>query len=253
VKQGQILILPRDDMKLIGARNWIKQHSIQRGDDRHWQLDDNIRTVYRWYKGQRIRCRTGVAFRAVEDFVDRYENIAIAGLNYDTFAVQKRPPYSVNTHVYSCSLILNSIPHRWRLIYNDDTDLCLQVLSDGWCTVQFNVFLVGKVCTMAIKGGNTDQLYQDDGRLKMAKALARVWPKVVEVKRKFHRAQHSIRFNWARFTTPLKLKPGVEPPKGVDEYGMTLRAVQPIRSAAMRRVFEQYHREHGTEIDELLQ
>lgn len=38
-------------------------------------------------------------------------------------------------HVYSCTLILNSIEQRWRLLYNDDTDLCLQVLAAGWCTI----------------------------------------------------------------------------------------------------------------------
>src|SRR3990167_10912391 len=78
---------------LIAVRNWIKEHSIAAGNERHWQVDDNIHSVWRYYKGKRLYCRAGVAFAAAEDFVDRYENIAIAGLNYVMFGVGKMPPF----------------------------------------------------------------------------------------------------------------------------------------------------------------
>ena len=68
-------------------------------------------------------------------------------------------------HVYSCTLVLNSIPHRWRGEYNEDTDICLQVLADGWCTILVNAYLAKKTHTMKTSGGNTDVLYQGDGRL----------------------------------------------------------------------------------------
>ena len=42
IDPSKILILPEDNMKLIGSRNWIKEHSIKEGHARHWQLDDNI-------------------------------------------------------------------------------------------------------------------------------------------------------------------------------------------------------------------
>src|SRR3972149_3358983 len=91
-------------------------------------------------------------------------------------------PFFLNTHVYSCLLILNSLPYRWRGRYNEDTDLCLQVLSAGWCTVLINAFMVDNMPTMTMRGGNTEELYQDDGRLKMARHLERLWPGVVETK-----------------------------------------------------------------------
>lgn len=222
---------------LIAARNWIKEHAIALGAQRHWQLDDNIRHIRRMTQGKRIRCQAGVALAAVEDFVDRYDNIAIAGLNYKMFALRSGtvgaiPPFYSNCHVYSCSLVLNSLPHRWRIAYNDDTDICLQVLADGWCTLLVNAFLIEKMRTMAVKGGNTDDLYQGDGRLKMARSLERLWPGVVETKRRFRRPQHVIKDSWRKFDTPLKLKAGVNLdalPK-INEYGMTLQQVKPIKS-----------------------
>ena len=208
---------------LIAARNWIKEHAIMGGHKRHWQLDDNIAWVSRRYKKRRIKCDSGVAFMAVEDFVDRYENIAIAGMNYEMFAIDKEklPPFNINCHVYSCSLVLNDLPYKWRVRYNDDTDICLQVLAGGWCTVLVNTFLIWKKWTMHTKGGNTDDLYHGDGRLKMARSLERLWPGVVKTGRRFNRPQHVIKNAWKRFDTSLKLKSGINLSEmKPNEYGM---------------------------------
>jgi hypothetical protein len=238
-----ILVLPFSNRgSVIPARNWIKEHSTKEGHERHWQLDYNIRGFKRWYKGDRIKCRAGVALRVPEDFTDRYENIAIAGLNYEMFAVGKTSgPYYLNCHVYSCSLILNSIPHEWRGKYNEDTDLCLQVLADGWCTILFNVFLARKMWTMQFSGGNTDELYrEDDGRLKMARSLERMWPGVVHTGRRFQRPQHVVHDAWQKFDTPLKRKPGLKLGDGTNEYGMELEQRKTIRSTDVKKILRSW-------------
>jgi len=227
---------------LIAVRNWIKEHATTTGHERHWQLDDNIRNIRRRYKSRRIVCNAGVALAVVEDFTDRYENIAIAGLNYHMFLPdgESWPPFYLNNHVYSCTLILNSLPHRWRQRYNDDTDFCLQVLAGGWCTVLVNAFMITKMTTMKVKGGNTADLYQGDGRLKMARSLERVWPGVVTTGRRFQRPQHIINDSWRRFDTPLKLKPGInldDLPK-VNEYGMKLIQVKEIKSEDLKALVQ---------------
>ena len=53
-----ILCLPFKDLGLgsIPARNWVWDHAIETGAERHWILDDNIRYIMRTYKGKRIRC-----------------------------------------------------------------------------------------------------------------------------------------------------------------------------------------------------
>lgn len=245
----RLLVLPESNQGLIYARNWIKAHASADGYDRHWQLDDNISWILRWYRGKRIPCNAGPALRCVEDFADRYENVAIAGLNYEMFAVGKAPPFRLNHHVYSCTLTLNRIPHTWRLRYNDDTDMCLQVLADGWCTILVNAFLIHKLPTMVVKGGNTDDLYQGDGRLTMARQLERMWPGVVTTERRFGRPQHVVRAAWKRFDTPLKLKPGVELDQlagaGPNEYGFALEAVKPIKTPGIQRLYEE-HQERFT-------
>lgn len=238
---------------LIAVRNWIKDHSIANGAEKHWQIDDNIHDFYRLYKGKRMYCTAGVALAVTEDFVDRYENVAIAGLSYYMFAYatkgKGRPPFYLNVHVYSCTLVNNAIPHRWRLAYNDDTDICLQVLSDGWCTVLLNAFIVGKMQTMKVQGGNTADLYQGDGRLKMARELERMWPGVVDVGRRFDRPQHNVKNKWQGFDTPLKLKEGIDreqlKAQPVNEYGMKIASLDETKSEELKQWVEDYKTKHG--------
>jgi hypothetical protein len=236
-----VLTLPWDNPgSVIPARNWIKDHATAAGHARHWQLDDNVRAIRRRApEGRRIPMHAGVALRAVEDLVDRYENVAVAGLNYQMFMppCSLQAAFTLNCRIYSCSLVLNALPYRWRGRYNEDTDLCLQVLAGGWCTVLVNAFMIDKPQTMKVKGGNTDTLYQGDGRLRMARALERLWPGVVVTKRRFQRPQHHIIDSWKRFDTPLKLKPGIDlaaiPP---NDYGLKLKAVGEVKSENLKRL-----------------
>ena len=246
----RVVVLPWDNPPgtkdgLIKSRNFIRDLAVREGHARHWQLDDNIVEIRRWYKGKRIPCDSGPAFACVEDFSDRYENVAISGMNYQMFCVDpSSPAYYLNVHVYSCTLVLNSMPYRWRLAYNDDTDLCLQALTGGWCTVLFNAFMANKIRTGVVKGGNTDAIYRGDGRLKMSRALERVWPYVVQTGRRFKRPQHIVRDSWRKFDTPLRLRPGVDLSKiKPNEYGLDLVAVKDaIKSDGIRSLVEERSR-----------
>lgn len=207
----QLLKLPFSNLGLgsIPARNWVWDHAKQSGAKRHWILDDNIRSVKTFVKGKRVRCHSRQAFSTAEQFVDRYSNVAIAGLNYAMFGFcggsrTPVPPFYLNTRVYSCLLINNAIPFRWRGRYNEDTDLCLQVLTAGYCTVNINAFLIEKLATMTCKGGNTAELYKGNGRLKMARSLELQWahyPGLVKTIWRFNRPQHWV--NWKQFKHPL--------------------------------------------------
>jgi len=189
---SKILILPFSNLGLgsIPARNWVWEHSMKQGFKRHWILDDNIEGFHRLNRNQKPKVTSGTIFKAAEDFVDRYENVAIAGFNYYSFCktTDKVPPFYLNTRIYSCILIENDLPLRWRGRYNEDTDLSLRALKLGLCTVLFNAFLAGKVTTMRMKGGNTDNVYTDkDDRLKFAQSLQEQHPDVVKVVWKFNR------------------------------------------------------------------
>lgn len=215
----------------IPARNWVWEHSIQQGAERHWILDDNIRGFRRRIEqNKRPRVSNASIFCTCEDFTDRYENIALSGMNYHFFGNNsltnpKNKPFLLNDRIYSCILIKNDIPYRWRGRYNEDTDLSLRVLKDGWCTILFNTFLCEKMNTMTMKGGNTDELYKldnADGRLLMAQSLYKQHPDVVKITRKWGRWQHQVDYRPFRKNKLIK-KPDIEVPKGVNNYGMILK------------------------------
>ena len=232
IDKSKILVLPFSNLGQgsIPARNWVWEHSISIGAERHWILDDNIRMFGRLYKNRVYEVKSPLFFGAMEEFCNRYKNISMAGPQSYTFARQdkQQKPIFLNTRIYSCILIRNDIPYRWRGKYNEDTDLSLRALKDGWCTVLFYAFIMDKATTMQMKGGNTDELYKDDGRLKMAQSLVGQHPDVTTIKQKWGRWQHVVDYSGFK-RNKLKLKDGVEIPKGVNNYGMILtRNGQPI-------------------------
>jgi hypothetical protein len=226
INPSKILVLPFSNLGQgsIPARNWVWEHSISEGYERHWILDDNIQWFGRIHQNKKTKMLSGACFCVVEDFVARYENIALAGLQYEMFmlALSKAPPVCFNTRIYSCILILNSLPFRWRGRYNEDTDLSIRCLKAGWCTCLVHQFVCKKTATMKMKGGNTDELYKGDWRLKMAQSLQRQHPDVCRIVRKWGRWQHHVDYRPFK-RNKLILKPEFVGKKwDQNEYGMKL-------------------------------
>lgn len=222
------------------ARNWCWDHSIELGAKRHWVADDNVSDFYRLQKNKRIRVESGALFKACEDFVDRYENVPVSGLQYRFFCApnQKYPPYVANTRIYSCLLIENTCKFKWRGRYNEDTDLSLRVLKDGDCTIQFNFFLQSKDPTQALKGGNTDEFYHsertdDEGRaserykaagtINKSQMLVDMHPDVATVVWRYDRWHHHVDYSSFK-KNKLILKKDIDLSKfpKVNNYGLKL-------------------------------
>lgn len=240
----RVLSLPEDGRGLVYSRNWIKDHSVSEGHERHWQFDDDIRRFMRLHRGRRLPCSSKDALLVAEEFTDRYENVALTSFN-STFFVpasrgiirQKIPPFYPNARCYTCFLVLNSLPNRWRYRYNEDTDMTLQVLAGGWCTVLFNALVTDSDTTMTARGGQTTVAYAGDGRLRMARQLQRVWPGVVQTRRRFRRPTHAIKSDWTMFDTPLRKRPGLD--VGVEPIvDMKLVAVRDVRSERLADLLE---------------
>jgi hypothetical protein len=227
IDKSKIIVLPFSNLGQgsIPARNFVWEHSKSVGAKKHWILDDNIEGFHRLNKNMKIKVSSGTIFKCAEDFTDRYENIVLSGFNYYSFckATDKIPAYYLNTRIYSCILIDNSIDFRWRGKYNEDTDLSIRILKSGLCTILFNAFLIGKVTTMRMKGGNTDNVYIDeDKRMKFAKSLQEQHPDVVEVVWKFNRWHHKVNYKPFKKNKLIK-KEHLIIKKGVDNYGMILK------------------------------
>lgn len=200
----------------IPVRNFIWDHARKEGHKRHWIIDDNIRWLFRSYRNSRLRVYSSAPFRVVEDFSDRFTNIAMSGLNYNFFvpANIKRSAFILNTRIYSCILLENNNNFYWRGKYNEDTDLSLRILKAGLCTVLFNSFSCGKMATLSMKGGNTEEIYkfnseQYDHRLQFAKTLALQHPDCVSIIKKYNRAHHCVDYSIFDKNIPI-LRPDID-------------------------------------------
>ena len=105
------------------------------GFEYHWLFDDNITNWTKWVNGKRRKWNDiDVALKFVEILTIKHK-IDILGFEEPNFVVKPpKKPFKFNCHVYSAMLIKNKLPYRWRLKYNEDVDLCLQVLHNGGTT-----------------------------------------------------------------------------------------------------------------------
>lgn len=201
----RVLKLPFSNLGLgsFPARNFCWEHAKQAGHKRYWCFDDNIRTFSIWQNGKKVytqEAKKAISF--VEYYADK-NNIDICGFEYRYFST--KPPkkaFKTNVHVYSSLLINTDLPYRWRLKYNEDVDLCLQVLHNGGKTASSIYYLQDKTSTSSkMKGGNQDELYKGNNpkrKLLKAESLRKVWPQYVKTVIRFGRYHHLI--DWKQFS-----------------------------------------------------
>lgn len=202
--EKRVLKLPFSNLGVgsYPARNFCWEHSKSLGAKYHWLFDDNILFWMKWINGKRRKIESlNEALRYVESFVEK-NNITIGGFEEPNFVV--KPPkraFKINCHVYSAMLIKNNIPFRWRLKYNEDVDLCLQVLHNGGSTASCIYYMANKVSTAdKMKGGNQTELYKGNSpekNLLKAKMLEAVWPQYTRTVIRFNRHHHLV--NWRVF------------------------------------------------------
>lgn len=204
------------------ARNFCFDHSISNGFKKHWVLDDNLDAFHYLNRNEKYEVKCGATFAAAEDFIDRYTNVPISGFNYYSFCkkTDKVPPFIKNTRIYSCLLMDNSFPYRWRGRYNEDTDICLRVLKDGLCTIQFNAFLCGKVTTQRMKGGNTKEFYKNEGTLPKSEMIAELHPDIAKVVWKFNRWHHHV--DYRGFKKNKLIRKNIKIKNKINNYGLKL-------------------------------
>ena len=202
--ENRVLKLPFSNLGLgsYPARNFCWEHAKNQGAKYHWLFDDNILFWMKWINGKRRKIESiNDALIYVESFVDK-NNITIGGFEEPNFVV--KPPkkaFKINCHVYSAMLIKNDIQYRWRLKYNEDVDLCLQVLHNGGTTESCIYYMANKVSTAdKMKGGNQTELYKGNDpkkNLLKAKMLEAIWPQYSKTVIRFNRHHHLI--NWKIF------------------------------------------------------
>jgi hypothetical protein len=177
----RVLKLPFANLGLgsFPARNFCWEHSIKLGYTHHWLFDDNITSFYKWINGKRCQIKD------IKTSLSYIENYTLKN----------------NIDLYSALLIKNSLPYRWRLKYNEDVDLCLQVLHNGGSTGSCVYYTINKVSTSKkMKGGNQDELYKGNDpkkKLLKAKMLEAQWPQYAKTVIRFNRIHHFV--DWKVF------------------------------------------------------
>jgi hypothetical protein len=193
-------------------------------------IDDNVEGFLRMHRNRRIPVDGPSIFRAAEDFTDRFTNVAFSGMNY-MYLVKERdevfPPFYLNTRIYSMILVNHAWTWsedssvRWRGRYNEDTDICLRALKDGWCTILFNAFLGDKAPTLTMGGGNTDTVYATgDKREAFADSLVAQHPDVARKVWRYERWHHEV--NYSRFARNVLVPRDPLPVPTDPEFGMRM-------------------------------
>ena len=191
----------------IPVRNWIWQHAVDNGHSKHWIIDDNIAGFYRWELNTQKKVKNPLFFRILEDYADQFDNVYLSSPQSYCFVPKNSRQHKgilINSRCYSCILIDhrldNILEERWRGRYNEDTDLTLRVLSKGYCTLLYQHYLIDKLTSGKVKGGNTDTIY-DGGSHKGYQAkydeLKNNWPDIVKLKNNSHvdgRPHHHINY-----------------------------------------------------------
>lgn len=207
--EKRILVLPFKNLGLgsYPARNYCWEHAKNNGYKYHWLFDDNIQCFVKWIDGKRKKIDDIIsAIKYVENYAKK-TNIDILGFEEPNFVVKPpKKPFKINCHVYSAMLIKNNLPYRWRLKYNEDVDLCLQVLHNGGFTASCVYYMADKVSTaQKMKGGNQTELYKGNDpkkNLLKAKMLEAVWPQYAKTVIRFNRHHHLV--DWRVFSKRLK-------------------------------------------------
>ena len=196
----RVLVLPFSNLGLgsYPARNFCWEHAKERGHKYHWLFDDNFLMFKKWVNSKRVRIENiSDAIKYVELNADK-TNVDITGFERPEFCCKvPKKPFKYNCHVYSAMLIKNDLPYRWRLKYNEDVDLCLQVLHNGGTTSSCVYYMAKKTDTgQKMKGGNQTELYKGNAKEKKilkAKMLEAVWPQYTKTVIRFNRPHHFIK------------------------------------------------------------
>lgn len=178
----------------------------------HWLMDDNMYFYYIASKKNNIYIRKPATkenfmtlFIKGEKFFDKYENLLMIELKNKSFLVQlQKFSYSLNTRCFSCNLIYNSLPIRWRGRYNEDVILSYDIMKSGYCIASYHGgILKEKGSTReAIGGGNhaiskndKESIYDDSENYKYSSVektnlLLKVYPEYFKKVIKYGRVHH---------------------------------------------------------------
>merc|ERR1712146_667390 len=127
---------------------------------KHWIFDDNIEGCTYVQREQKLKIPFRQCILYAEKFEDHVvEEIGILSFNYASDVASFRHQFAVNTKNYSGLLINHALLDKndlfWQGKFNEDVNLTLDCIQKRIRTCGLNQFLINKLDTGKLKGGNT--------------------------------------------------------------------------------------------------
>lgn len=173
---NKVIALPGSDYGgVYFARNFIKKLSIENGEKRHWQLDDDIKKLVYVDNGNLVDMPLNEIFGNMENFCDRFMNIGLASPHSTVWVKFGKKPFEINKLAYSCLLVNNNVDVWWNKGVMEDIDYNIQILESGWCTVRFYIYSFTWSARTAQKGGVTEFYLNKNKRFADVKNTQEKW------------------------------------------------------------------------------
>jgi hypothetical protein len=181
----RVVRMDKNDMGMWYVRNYMKRFSSERGDKKHWQLDDDIEKflIRKRNTNKNIEVNPLFCLSVVEHCMDMFTNVAISGIGTNVYAFSKNKAVALNRLAYQCVLVDNSLDIEAAQVgAASDWDYTLRALEAGHCTLAFHHIMQQSAPTFKNSGGCTDIAYVGDKRKLSYESFIKLWPGRFEVK-----------------------------------------------------------------------
>jgi hypothetical protein len=173
----------------------------QQNIDWYWLLDDDIRAFYETKTGKTIKLDAADAIARAEARFEQERNLGIGSLEYQQHAWNaKRNETSRNSYCDVAVFINARVSANYRRMpLKSDRDFTLSVLASGRTTARLRDISFA-VPTNGSNAGGLQATYKQGVEEQASRELARLWPGIVEFKRKKN-GRPDAKINWRFFNT----------------------------------------------------
>lgn len=162
----ELVILPKGiqgtKMGSTPARNFILDWGLEKGFDRVWMLDDNIKEYKRLFEAKKNSIKSSFVFTHVEDYVELYDNVGAVSHNFNPDITENNHRTCIvkNGKCYSSMLLKTDPEIRFRYKHQEDNLISMEYIHRGYTNLCFNSVLYDKNTSGQDGGGNKKSVYQ---------------------------------------------------------------------------------------------
>jgi hypothetical protein len=152
----------QQNMGSTPMRNFILDYWNDKGLERVWLLDDNIKYYKRLYQGVKNEIYSVEIFKSLEKYITNYENVGLVSHNFNPEVREgdMRTCIVKNGKGFSSMLIKCDPEIRFRYKHQEDHLISMEYIEKGYCNLCFNNVVYDKNTSGMDKGGNREGIYK---------------------------------------------------------------------------------------------